>query len=115
MNKSYTISSGKQGIEPSTCILKDISAEQKTIVNNMLSSLTAEAKYVLYVVFNTPNELTELLFRKPTKEKIYGYLDILEYNKQKTETKEDEEMMKARPTKLEIVGEVMRFAKDLVG
>jgi hypothetical protein len=36
--------------------------ERNAIVSNMLEKLTAEAKFVLYAIFNTPGELSELLF-----------------------------------------------------
>lgn len=56
MEDEYTIEKGEQ------VTLITNSMEQKIITNNLLNNLTAEAKFVLYVVFNTPGELSEILF-----------------------------------------------------
>ena len=59
-------------------LLKDDSAEQKIITNNLFNNLTAEARFVLYVIFHTPGELSQLLFaNRPTKKTIYKYLKLM--------------------------------------
>jgi len=59
-------------------VLKGDTKEQKIMANNLLNNLTAEAKFVLYVIFNTPGELSEMLFaNRPTKKTIYKYLKLM--------------------------------------
>ena len=36
--------------------------ERNAIVSDLFSKLSAEAKFVLYAIFNTPGELSQLLF-----------------------------------------------------
>ena len=59
-------------------VLKQDTAEKKIITNNLFNNLTVEAKFVLYVIFQTPGELSELLFSsRPTKKTIYKYLKLM--------------------------------------
>ena len=44
--------------------------ERKVIANNLLNNCTVEAKFVLYVIFNTPGELSQLLFNSDAPKKI---------------------------------------------
>jgi len=43
--------------------------ERNAIVKNMMEKLTAESKFVLYAIFNTPGELSELFFGGITRKR----------------------------------------------
>ena len=43
--------------------------EKSTIIKDMMERLTAESKFVLYAIFNTPGELSELFFGGITKKR----------------------------------------------
>ena len=59
-------------------VLKQETAERKIITNNLFNNLTVEAKFVLYAIFQTPGELSQLLFaNRPTKKTIYKYLKLM--------------------------------------
>ena len=59
-------------------LLKEDTTEQKIITNNLFNNLTVEAKFVLYAVFQTPGELSQMLFaNRPTKKTIYKYLKLM--------------------------------------
>jgi len=59
-------------------LLKAESGERKIIANNLFNNLTVEAKFVLYAIFNTPGELSEILFSaRPTKKTVYKYLKLM--------------------------------------
>jgi len=63
-------------------VLKQDAGEQKIITNNLFNSLTVEAKFVLYAIFQTPGELSQLLFAsRPTKKTIYKYLKLMGWKK----------------------------------
>ena len=54
------------------------SPEAKTIVNDLLGRLTAESKFVLYTIFNTPGELSKMMFGDTaSKGQIRKYLKCL--------------------------------------
>ena len=42
--------------------------ERNVIVSDLINKLSAEAKFVLYAIFNTPGELSQLLFGDIVKE-----------------------------------------------
>jgi len=59
-------------------VLADQSAEQKILTNMSFSLLTAESKFVLYAIFQTPGELSQLLFKnKITTYKVKKYLKLM--------------------------------------
>jgi hypothetical protein len=78
MKSEYTVSDGNDGQEPEPCYIKDVSAEHQPLVNSMLSRLTRESQFVLYAIFNTPGELSSVLFSgKVTKKNVKDYLHFL--------------------------------------
>lgn len=79
MNKpDYVISDGNSNSSPNICTLSSESSEQQIITNDMFSKLTIESKFVLYAIFNTPGELSQLLFNgKPKAKNVRKYLKCL--------------------------------------
>jgi hypothetical protein len=74
---AYTLTDGKF-FEEEHCTLMDNSAEKQTQVNTAFSMLTAEAKFVLYALFQTPGELSQMLFAdRPTKYTVRKYLTMM--------------------------------------
>ena len=74
----YTQHDGNPKSESISGQLIDASAEQKILTNMSFSFLTAEAKFVLFAIFETPGELSQFLFRnKITKTKIRKYLTLM--------------------------------------
>lgn len=106
--------------------IKDISAEAQIHVNQLLTQLSAEAKFVLYSIFNAPDELLEYGFDNPTVYKIEEYLKLLEKGKKKrlklleqenlsvNEKKKIKKMFKERPKRADIAIEVFNFAKEVL-
>lgn len=59
--------------------------ERMAIVHNLLEKMTVEAKFVLYTIFNTPGELSQLIFNQtgnPTDFEKIKWSRKTRYNKQ---------------------------------
>jgi len=78
----YTTHDGMPDRESMVGELQDVSAESRANANSMIATLTAEAKFVLYAIFNTPGELSELLLGdKLTKSNLRKYLRLMGWKK----------------------------------
>jgi hypothetical protein len=100
MHDTYTQDDGNPKSKSISGQLMDVSAEQKIITNMSFSFLTAEAKFVLYAIYQTPGELSELIFRnKITPYKIKKYLTLMGWK---------------IPTIVKTLRELRIFSKDLM-
>ena len=100
MHDVYTQNDGNPNSQSMSAQLMDISAEQKILTNMSFSFLTAEAKFVLYAVFQTPGELSTLIFKnRITPQKISKYLTLMGWK---------------IPTIAKTIRELRIFSKDLM-
>jgi len=79
MNKvDYVATNGTPDSEHMFGDLQDNSVEEVLIANSMLRALTAESKFVLYAIFNTPGELSKMLLGgRPGVENVRKYLKCM--------------------------------------
>jgi len=79
MSKSeYVVSDGYSDSEFLSGEIEDSSCEHQTMTAMMISKLTAESKFVLYAIFHTPGELSELLLGgRPRVKDVRKYLKCL--------------------------------------
>ena len=102
---SYIEHDGVADREHMTGVLQDVSAEQLTIAVSMLTSLTKESKFLLYVLLNSPSELCDM-----TSNGIRNYLKSLNKNLKDTE----EGDLSWKPGEISIMlTELKTFTKEL--
>ena len=74
----YVAADGVEDREHMFGDLRDNSAEEIMIVDSMFKALTAESKFVLYALFNTPGELSEMLLGgRPGVKNVRKYLKCM--------------------------------------